>query len=165
MVVRVGAKLEVLDLTAAELRLEELVVEGAEVVVGGGCDVVVGDGMKVVKGITTLVAGIGEGDGEGEGEEPPDPKSHEPVRTPTETSAKNSKRPCEKSRPSVGHPGHYCCGNIWYVEKGTARITTHLIHNLGCCCLSIGCDGNHLVAILTSIELLNGGLDVSFYAE
>jgi hypothetical protein len=116
----VGTKLEALGLTVVEFQLEELVVWGAEVVVaGGGWEVVVGDGSQVVTGIYTLVGGGGgggggggEGEGDGEGEEPPELKFHVPVRTPSEISPKNSKRPCEKSRPVSGQPGHFCCGNI-----------------------------------------------------
>lgn len=69
VVVWVGTKLEVLEIMAVELELEELVVPGAEVVVvGGGCDVVVvGEGIHEVAGISTLV-GIGEGEGEEAGE-------------------------------------------------------------------------------------------------
>ena len=93
------------------------------VVVGGGLEVVVGDGSQVVTGTYTLVGGGGGGggaeEGEGEGAEPPESKSHVPVRTPSERSPKNSKRPSEKSRPAYGQPGHYCCGNIQYIERET----------------------------------------------
>ena len=37
-------------------------------------------------------------------------------------------------------------------------MTTHLVHNLGLCCLTVGCDGDHLEAILTSIVLLNDAI-------
>lgn len=74
VVVWVGTRLEVVELTVEKLELEELVVDEVEVVVvvvGGGCQVlVVGDGSEVVTGIFTLVV---DGEGEGEGEEPPEP--------------------------------------------------------------------------------------------
>lgn len=126
VVVWAGAELEVLELAVVEWELE-LVVGGVEVVVvEEGCQVVVGDGSKLVTAIFTLVVGgggggggEGDGDGDGDGEEPPESNSHEPVRTPTEISAKNSKRPCEKSRPSSGQPGHCCRDNIWHGGRET----------------------------------------------
>lgn len=99
-----------LELTVVELELKELVVV---VVVEGGCEVVVGDGSQVVRGIATLIGdGEGEGEGAGAGAAPPEPKSHEPVRTPSPMSPKNWKRPCEKSRPPYGQPGHCCSSNL-----------------------------------------------------
>lgn len=88
-----------------------MVVDGAEVAVdGGGCEVV-GDGSQLVAGISRLIVGVdggggGAGEGEGDGAGLPEPKFQVPYKTPTEISAKNSKRPCEKSRPSSGQPGH-----------------------------------------------------------
>lgn len=59
-------------------------------------------------GVGVGVVGVGGGGGveEGLGGDPPEPKFHVPVKTPAETSAKNSKRPSDKSRPPKGQPGH-----------------------------------------------------------
>lgn len=38
--------------------------------------------------------------------EEPEPKFHVPYKTPADRSEKKVNRPCEKSRPSSGHPGH-----------------------------------------------------------
>jgi len=119
VVVGVGTKLEVLELVELEVLEVEVVVEevvvlvggGVEVVVGdgGGCQVVVGDGggCQVVVGGSQVVVGGGGGCqvvvGAGAGSEP---KFQVPYKTPAERSAKYWKRPCEKSRPPYGHPGH-----------------------------------------------------------
>lgn len=105
----VGAEPEALALTEMELELEEVVVGEGEEVDVGCCEVVGGGGGGVYWGSVEVVGG-GGGGGEVEGEEEEPPASHEPYRTPTERSAKNSKRPCEKSRPPGGQPGH-CCGD------------------------------------------------------
>jgi hypothetical protein len=71
---------------------------GAADELGGGDQVLVGVGSG-----DQVLVGVGVGVGVGEGLVvvgcSPEPKTQEPVRTPTEVGAKNSKRPCEKSRP------------------------------------------------------------------
>jgi hypothetical protein len=80
----------------AELELDGLVVsvEVVEscVVDGGGDQVEVG-------GVVVGGGGLGGGGGSS--------LNHQvPYRTPTDSSAKNWKRPVEKSSPPQGHPGH-----------------------------------------------------------
>jgi hypothetical protein len=114
----VGTKLGRLEPLEVEVVVEEVVevvevvvVVGGAAVVVGGCQVVVGDGggCQVVVGGCQVVVGGGGGCevvvGAGAGSDP-EPKFQVPVRTPAEMSAKNSKSPCEKSRPLYGHPGH-----------------------------------------------------------
>lgn len=104
-----------------------LVLDGVvEVVSGGGGG---GGGVQVVVGVYEVVGsgvqvdvGVGVGVGLGLGvvevvwSSPPFPpplppplpslKCQEPVRTPTDGSAKKLKRPVDMSRPPYGHPGH-----------------------------------------------------------
>lgn len=72
---------------------------GVQVVVGSGFHVVVGSGFHVVVGSGFHVV-VGAGGGS------PEPKTQEPVMTPSSSDAKYWKRPGEKSRPPYGHPGH-----------------------------------------------------------
>lgn len=67
-------------------------------VVGGGdqVDVGVGVGVGVGEGFSFVVVGAGAGAGAGS---EPSRKVHEPVRTPTDSGAKNVKRPVDMSRP------------------------------------------------------------------
>lgn len=86
-----------------ELHVEVLLVVGSGVHVvvggGGGVQVVVGSGFHVVVGSGFHVV-VGAGGGS------PEPKTQEPVMTPSSSDAKYWKRPGEKSRPPYGHPGH-----------------------------------------------------------
>jgi hypothetical protein len=65
-----------------------LVLVGVGVGVGSGDQMLVGVGVGVGVGAGLDVVGCS-----------PEPKTQEPVRTPTEVGAKYSKRPCVKSSP------------------------------------------------------------------
>lgn len=71
--------------------------EAAELVLMG----VVDEGLKIEVGCAVVVS---RGVMDGAGATPP--KLHEPCRTPTDSEAKKSKSPREKSKPAKGHPGH-----------------------------------------------------------
>jgi hypothetical protein len=72
---------------------------GVQVVVGGG-----GGGGSEVVGLG--LGGAFEVVGAGAGFWLPSLKVHEPVSTPTDSSAKKSNRPRDMSRPPYGQPGH-----------------------------------------------------------
>ena len=55
------------------------------------------------KGVGAVDFGGGGGGGGGAADPP---KFHEPVKTPTDSEAKNVNSPVEKSRPPKGQPGH-----------------------------------------------------------
>lgn len=85
-----------------ENELEELLDHEEEDDDGGGDQVLVGVGLQVVVGGGGDQVDVGEGELElGLASPPPpwDEKNHDPVSTPTDSSAKNLKRPSEKSRP------------------------------------------------------------------